>query len=224
MSTKSPGRVKHTQSREAHACFVRGAARQAYGRTARKNLRWCQDRSLRVTSARSSAGENQEPTLEDVQSQMEAAVAREDYAEAARLRDLLDSRRGQCLLEVKRCNALFYEAFDRMDIKLMAQVWGEGAHVQCMHPGSANIMGADQVLASWNVIIEGGSAANPSGRMNIHCKVLNVHLADSMAFITCEEVMGTDEMNYGSLQATNVFEKQNGEWKLIHHQAGMSRN
>ena len=37
--------------------------------------------------------------------------------------------------------------------------------------------------------------------------------------VTGVEVMQRDEM-YGKMTATNVFERQNGEWKIVHHHAG----
>jgi translation initiation factor 2A len=36
--------------------------------------------------------------------------------------------------------------------------------------------------------------------------------------VTCVEKVASDD-GVGTLAATNVFEKQNGEWKIVHHHA-----
>lgn len=50
------------------------------------------------------------------------------------------------MLEVRAVNSAFYEAFDLQDLAAMRRVWGDGEHVQCMHPGSANVIGALPVM------------------------------------------------------------------------------
>jgi ketosteroid isomerase-like protein len=123
-------------------------------------------------------------------------------------------------LEVRAANTAFYEAFDTQDIAAMRRVWGRGDHVQCMHPGSANVIGSDSVLRSWEVIMQ--AAGGGGQRMGVHCTSVRVHISHTMAYVTCEEAVGTDEPGFG-LYATNVFEKQNDEWKMVLHQAAVAR-
>ena len=35
------------------------------------------------------------------------------------------------------------------------------------------------------------------------------------AFVVCYEVLSS-----GTLVATNIFQRENGQWKVVHHQAG----
>jgi len=101
---------------------------------------------------------------------------------------------------VRAANTAFYEAFDTQDIAAMRRVWGRGDHVQCMHPGSANIIGSDPVMRSWEVIME---AAGGGQRMGVRCTSVRLHISQDMAYVTCEEAVGTDEPGFG-LYATNV--------------------
>jgi ketosteroid isomerase-like protein len=52
--------------------------------------------------------------------------------------------------------------------------------------------------------------------VNIRISNVQVSVCGDMAFVTCEEHVGTDERT-GRVAATNVFEQQNGIWKMIHH-------
>lgn len=94
----------------------------------------------------------------------------------------------------------------------MDRVWGEGDHVQCIHPRLECIAGRTQVMESWRLIL--GAA-----QMTITLEDVRVHAGEDMAFVTCIEVVDAGDSR-GRVAATNVFEKQNGQWKLIHHQGG----
>ena len=77
------------------------------------------------------------PSISDVQDLLDVAVASEDFAEAARLRDRLVAMRGDATAGVADANERFYHAFRTADAEAMRRVWGVGDHVQCLHPGSA---------------------------------------------------------------------------------------
>ena len=50
------------------------------------------------------------------------------------------------------------------------------------------------------------------------CLVCPPPAACSEAFVTCVEVVESGEVT-GRVLATNVFERQGGAWKLVHHHA-----
>lgn len=102
---------------------------------------------------------------------------------------------------MRAANTAFYEAFDKQDMAAMRRVWGRGDHVQCMHPGSANIIGSDPVMRSWEVIMQ--AAGGGGQRMGVRCTSVRLHISQDMAYVTCEEAVGTDEPGFG-LYATNV--------------------
>ena len=81
--------------------------------------------------------------------------------------------------------------------------------MQCVHPGAACIAGRSSVLASWKIILS-------SGRMKITTEDVRIFATESEGFVTCVEVMDAGDSR-GRIVATNVFEKQGGKWKIVHH-------
>lgn len=106
-------------------------------------------------------------TSDELQRALQEAVAREDFAEAARLRDVLRFRRSDALQGVEAANARFYAAFERMDAREMARVWGEGDHVRCTHPGASCILGRQEVCACPCHAACGGCVGSP------HCVAIS---------------------------------------------------
>ena len=117
---------------------------------------------------------------------------------------------------VSDANERFYQAFRSSDMKAMRAVWGDGEHVQCLHPGSACISGADQVMSSWEIVF---GSLPPGTGLDVSVEQVRVHAAEGWGFVTCVEKVDSDTGSGGMLAATNVFEVQDGEWKIIHHHA-----
>lgn len=104
----------------------------------------------------------------------------------------------------------FYDAFRDHDLAAMEQLWAVHAPVACIHPGWPALVGRGPVLASWRRILSEG------GRFEIRCASPIVHaLHDEAAFVTCVEVVPE-----GQLAATNVFVREDGAWRLVHHHSG----
>lgn len=111
--------------------------------------------------------------------------------------------------EVLAANAAFYGAFARKDAHTMDLLWARSAPVACVHPGWNPLRGRGPVMASWHAILEGGSAPP------IRCSNPSAHLIGrDAAFVICRE-----SMPGAVLVATNVFVREGGAWKLVHHQA-----
>mmetsp|Transcript_40953 Transcript_40953/g.68573 ORF Transcript_40953/g.68573 Transcript_40953/m.68573 type:complete len:111 (+) Transcript_40953:46-378(+) len=109
----------------------------------------------------------------------------------------------------------------------MRRVWGRGNHVQCIHPGNQCLKGHEEVLRGWEQVLQGGAPADTTGaKIPIVFSKVEVYATDTMAFVTCLEVVTPPgppkPQRLAGLIATNVFEKQDGEWKIIHHQASPS--
>uniref|UniRef100_A0A7R9T0R6 UVR domain-containing protein n=1 Tax=Ostreococcus sp. 'lucimarinus' TaxID=242159 RepID=A0A7R9T0R6_9CHLO len=152
------------------------------------------------------------PTKTDYEFALRTAIRDENYEEAARLRDLIDSVSRDAARAVQDANEGFYRAFRDASVSAMRAVWAEGAHVQCLHPGSAVVSGARDVMESWEIIF----ASMPDGGADVQCADVRVHAGDGWGFATCvERVSGG-----ASLAATNVFERQlDGSWRMVLHQA-----
>jgi ketosteroid isomerase-like protein len=93
----------------------------------------------------------------------------------------------------------------------MSSIWGSGEHVQCIHPAAGCIAGRTSVLESWKLILG-------SGRVNISLEDVRVYADESSSggFVTCVEVVDAGDTR-GRIAATNIFEKQKGAWKIVHH-------
>jgi ketosteroid isomerase-like protein len=112
-------------------------------------------------------------------------------------------------IEVLERNRAFYTAFRRRDMATMESIWAQSAKVACIHPGWQAIRGRGEVLASLRAILSQEVVPR------IRCEDVSVHLVGDAAFVICEEVL-----REGRLVATNIFVRENGDWRLLHHQAG----
>lgn len=110
---------------------------------------------------------------------------------------------------VLAANEEFYRAFNDGDADALEAVWATEAAVACIHPGWPILRGRDQVLASWRTILSGPDS--PS----IQCSEAQVEVLGDTAYVTCVETLAG-----GSLVATNLFVREHGEWRILHHQAG----
>jgi ketosteroid isomerase-like protein len=111
-------------------------------------------------------------------------------------------------LDVLEANAAFYRAFAARDLDAMARLWAEAHPVACAHPGWDVLDGRAEVLASWRAIL--GSDAAP----DVACSLAQAHVLGEVAFVTCHEVLVS-----ARLVATNLFVREGGRWRLVHHQA-----
>ena len=106
-------------------------------------------------------------------------------------------------------NDAFYNAFTTRDLAALEDLWSQEVPVICIHPGWAPLTGYDAVMQSWANILSG------PGSPSISCQGAEAHfLSDDVCFVTCYELIGQ-----GALVATNIFVKEAGGWKMVHHQA-----
>jgi ketosteroid isomerase-like protein len=112
---------------------------------------------------------------------------------------------------VLEANRAFYRAFSDGDFEAMSRLWAERAPAVCMHPGLPPLVGRSAVLGSWRRILEDAS----DWEMSSHDA--RVHVLGDAAFVTCLEASGDRP---ALLAATNVFVLEDGDWRMVHHQAG----
>ncbi|HVA13529.1 MAG TPA: nuclear transport factor 2 family protein [Stellaceae bacterium] len=109
---------------------------------------------------------------------------------------------------VLSANLEFYRAFNDRDPKAMSALWAKTAPVMCVHPGWTALAGRERVVQSWRDIL-----ANPEAP-HVMCHDDRAFLYGDLAIVQCEE-----ELDTGHLVATNMFIREAGAWRLIHHQA-----
>jgi hypothetical protein len=106
-------------------------------------------------------------------------------------------------------NEAFYRAFSGRDAEAMAGLWARTAPVACIHPGWDVLTDHDTVVASWRRLL-----ANPASPA-VRCRDARAFILGTAGFVVCHEVLPE-----GVLVATNVFIREDGAWKVVHHQAG----
>lgn len=106
-------------------------------------------------------------------------------------------------------NDAFYAAFASRDYPAMEALWSQRPSLSCIHPGWPPISGRQEVLQSWHAILTGQHAPE------IACLHARAYLLGGVAYVICYETLkGT------TLIATNVFIREDGAWRIVHHQAG----
>jgi ketosteroid isomerase-like protein len=110
--------------------------------------------------------------------------------------------------QVLAANAAFYRTFAARDAAAMDALWAVRAPIACVHPGWPALRGREAVLGSWQSILSG------SGSPPITCSGAAAHVLGDAAFVICTEHIPNVE-----LVATNVFVREDGAWKMVHHHA-----
>ena len=110
--------------------------------------------------------------------------------------------------ELMRANREFYRAFAAGDIVGMDRLWADHQEVLCVHPGWTLLRGRDRVMASWRGILKRPTPVRFRDEV--------FELLGEVGVVACVEVL--PEAN---LAATNVFVREQGRWRMLHHQAGL---
>lgn len=105
-------------------------------------------------------------------------------------------------------NDAFYAAFADGDPAAMDALWARRAPVSCIHPGQTALTDRAAIMASWRDIL----GAGPATIRAVHPVVFPIKDA---AWVTCHEILPN-----GTLIATNVFVREDGAWRMVHHHAG----
>lgn len=106
-------------------------------------------------------------------------------------------------------NAEFYEAFNRHDVGAMDVLWARQHPVACVHPGWNLLRSRNEIMASWEAIL-----TNP-GQPRIVAGGAEAIVIGESAVVICREFVGG-----APLLATNVFAREDGRWRLVHHHSG----
>jgi ketosteroid isomerase-like protein len=108
-------------------------------------------------------------------------------------------------------NEAFYIAFRARDMTAMQALWAQRAPIACSHPGWTTLNGRQDVLESWRGIL-----ANPQSPA-VEMRQARVLLLGDAAIVTCYELIGDIV-----LAASNVFVREDAEWRLVHHHSSQA--
>ncbi len=113
--------------------------------------------------------------------------------------------------DIRAANLAFYRAFAARDFDSLSRLWAQDNPVSCVHPGMAPIDGREAVLRSWKGLLE-----HPRGPA-LTCADVVIRCAGEFAWVTCLEGKPGGS---GKLLATNIYVRENGEWRICHHHSG----
>lgn len=117
---------------------------------------------------------------------------------------------------VLEANQNFYTALQDLSIDEMEAIWLQEAWVRCVHPGWNLLEGWEAVRESWQQIFEN------TNFMRIAVGIQSVRIENSSAWVCCTEKLSTvaeDRFDSVYVQTTNIFERRNGAWYVVHHHA-----
>jgi ketosteroid isomerase-like protein len=124
--------------------------------------------------------------------------------------------------EVRKASESFYAALDRMlngDAGPMADVWSHGASVTTMHPVGGREVGWSRVETPWKELAKLAT----DGKVALLDRV--VHVAGDMGYeigIEKGQVTMAGQKIPIEHRATNVYRREAGGWKIVHHHADLS--
>lgn len=109
---------------------------------------------------------------------------------------------------VLAANSEFYRIFQERDIAALEDLLAVRSPVACIHPGWDILTDREEVLSSWRQIL------SHQQDVAIECRDATPYVFDDVAIVLCHEHLGGHV-----LAATNMFRHEEGEWRMIHHQA-----
>lgn len=110
---------------------------------------------------------------------------------------------------VLSANRAFYAAFTSRDATAMDEVWAREVPVVCIHPGWPPLTDRSRIMTTWREILQEGRTPRIEHRND------RAFVYGETALVVCEEVLGES-----LLVATNLFVREAGSWRMVHHQAG----
>jgi ketosteroid isomerase-like protein len=119
--------------------------------------------------------------------------------------------------EVRQVSNQFYAALNRMangDASPIMELWSHSSDVTTMHPLGGRQLGWEQVRVSW----EQAAAIASGGQVTLSDQLIRV-VGDMAYEVGTESGEITLAGQHASFEerVTNVYRREAGEWKLVHH-------
>ena len=127
------------------------------------------------------------------------------------------------LTEILNSNAEFYHAFEGLSIDMMDTLWKHDENVICVHPGWELLVGWLAIRESWVMIFQNTEAI----KFNITNPKIRLFDNNGIGIIVCQENIESSINGHQdkiSVIATNIFERCENRWLMIHHQGSSISN
>lgn len=119
--------------------------------------------------------------------------------------------------EVREASKKFYEGLNRMangEKDTLAAAWAQNDSVTTMHPIGGREVGWKEVENSFNQV----AGVASEGKVELKDQLIQV-LGDVAYEVGIEKpqfkIAGMEVK--GELRVTNIYRKENGSWKMVHH-------
>lgn len=121
------------------------------------------------------------------------------------------------LKDLENANAQFYDAFEKVSINMMENIWSHNDDCICIHPGWEMFIGWLAIRESWLTIF--------SNTENLKFTITNTKIKlyeDVAGIITCVEnikIIINERKIFTGVVATNIFEYDGDQrrWLLVYH-------
>jgi ketosteroid isomerase-like protein/predicted small secreted protein len=125
--------------------------------------------------------------------------------------------------EILEANDQLYTGLNAMfagDLEILNNLWSHSDSITYMGPFGGCLIGWDKVSEEFQKV----TAMKLGGK--ISCNDIHVFAGNDLGYISCVEEgenMGPDGKPVKvSHRATNIFHKENGQWRLVHHHTDIS--
>ena len=124
--------------------------------------------------------------------------------------------------DVRAASTQFYAALNRMtdgDASSMADVWSHEGYVTTMHPIGGRETGWDEVRGSFDGVAELASG----GRVELREQRVQVvgDLAYEVGIESGQATIAGERLAIEQ-RVTNVYRRENGTWRMVHHHSDIS--
>jgi ketosteroid isomerase-like protein len=123
---------------------------------------------------------------------------------------------------VRQASARFYAALNSMangDASPMSAVWTHREDVTTMHPIGQREVGWEQVGPVWEQV----AAMCTEGQVQLHDQLIRVgtDLAYEVGVEEGEITIAGERVAFNE-RVTNIYRREDGEWKIVHHHSDVS--
>jgi ketosteroid isomerase-like protein len=125
--------------------------------------------------------------------------------------------------EVRKASERFYAALEQMlngDPGPLSDVWSHSAVVTTMHPIGGREVGWDKIRETWEQV--GKLFSNGQVKLNGQLIQVSGDMAYEVGIEQGQAKLGGEEVSIEH-RVTNVYRREAGTWKIVHHHTDVSQ-
>lgn len=124
--------------------------------------------------------------------------------------------------EVRQASAQFYAALNSMgngDASAIPDIWSHTTAVTTMHPIGGREVGWDEVKEPWGQVAQ----LSTGGQISLNDPLIQVagDMAYEVGFEQGQLTLAGEQVALDQ-RATNIYRRENGTWKMVHHHSDTS--